>query len=531
MTIKLGTVIYSAVKPIFKIYFIIGCGFYMGKRNVLTVETARNVSDIVISLIYPCLIFDKIVSNINNSDIKQIGIIAFLAVIFYLMGALGAMIVFYTTKAPIFWRGGCFCVGLLPNISDLPIAYIQTLAGGLVFNVSQGNKGIAYICIYTAVQACFQFNLGAFKLIGNDFEVERKLKKSDEEKNMGSGAGNGASTPVGGPGSSSISQHSLPMIEETLENGSAPDSVVDEDEDPESDTDDSESIDSESRSIDQSLQPKLLSPRKSITSQYSQYSQHSQNMSNMQLRKVQSQNMENIIQEYSRADELQSKNTVVGPGNFTDLTTIPSNTNAAKKSHNKLMEAVIFFLSNLTRPMSISLIISITVAMIPWVQALFVVSTQTSLPSAPDGQPPLSFIMDFAGYLSNACVPLGLLLLGATLSRLQINEMPAGFWHTPLALSFLRLIILPIIGVAIVTRLKVYNWFENDNILFFICALVWGLPNATSLIYLTAFYTPLDNQHHPQMDYLALSYIIEYVILVVSLPFLTTYIIKVSLGL
>ena len=71
----LGLVIYSAVKPIFKIYFIIALGFLLAKRNILSVATCRDLSDTVVSAIMPCLVFTNIVSYLKSSDIKFIGII------------------------------------------------------------------------------------------------------------------------------------------------------------------------------------------------------------------------------------------------------------------------------------------------------------------------------------------------------------------------------------------------------------------------------------------------------------------------
>ncbi|KAM9902157.1 hypothetical protein OXX79_004112, partial [Metschnikowia pulcherrima] len=77
MSASLGLVIYSAVKPIFKIYFIIGMGFFLAKRNILPVTTCRDISDLVVSAVMPCLIFTNIVSYLQSSDIKALGIIFF----------------------------------------------------------------------------------------------------------------------------------------------------------------------------------------------------------------------------------------------------------------------------------------------------------------------------------------------------------------------------------------------------------------------------------------------------------------------
>lgn len=478
--ISLGSIIYTAVKPIFKIYFIILCGFFLGRRNILTVETARNVSDIVVSLILPCLVFNKIVTNIENSDIKQIGIVVLVSVILFTFGGIGSLIIYYTTKSPKYWKGGCVMVGLCPNISDLPIAYISTLATGLVFTESEGDKGIAYICIFTAAQVFMQFNLGSFKLIGWDFDQQRANEDIEQ----------------------------APKAEQ------------------ENDDDDNDGDYSSSRSSFDPTQNAVI-PLEDLERTNTTATNATSNMS---LRRNRSQSIHDVINEYSQASRIISGKEQPAPGEFTDLKIVSTHVSETKKSTGKsILKFVLFFLDNFKRPLSIALVVAIVIAMIPWVKALFVTSDQVTLPSAPDDKPALSFIMDFTGYLADACVPLGLLILGSTLSRLSIGAMPPGFWQTPLALSLMRLVILPVIGVLINTRLHRNGWYKDDQILQFVSTIVFGLPNATSLIYLTAFYTPLEGDHK-QMDYLALTYIIEYPLLAISLPFLTTYTIKVSLG-
>jgi auxin efflux carrier family protein len=77
--LPLGEVIYTAVKPIFKIYLIIGVGYYLARKNILTVETSKNISTIAIRVLIPCLTFQKIVTNINNRLIHEIATIVIIA--------------------------------------------------------------------------------------------------------------------------------------------------------------------------------------------------------------------------------------------------------------------------------------------------------------------------------------------------------------------------------------------------------------------------------------------------------------------
>lgn len=114
MSTSLGTIIYSAVKPIFKIYFIIGLGYFIAKRNVLSVPTCRDISDMIVTAIMPCLIFVNIVSNLKSSDIKSLGIIFFTGTILFASGAVMAIITYIVTKAPKKCEEGCYLWGCFP---------------------------------------------------------------------------------------------------------------------------------------------------------------------------------------------------------------------------------------------------------------------------------------------------------------------------------------------------------------------------------------------------------------------------------
>ena len=140
-----------------------------------------------------------------------------------------------------------------------------------------------------------------------------------------------------------------------------------------------------------------------------------------------------------------------------------------------------------------SVIIALTVAFIPWVKALFVTTANTPhISQAPDNAPPLSFFMDFTGYVGAACVPFGLILLGATLGRLKIGNLYPGFWKAAVTLVILRQCVMPIFGVLWCDRLVKAGWFnwQDDRMLLFVIAISWNLPTMTTLIYFT------NRSHH-----------------------------------
>ncbi|GMM31243.1 hypothetical protein DAMA08_039880 [Martiniozyma asiatica (nom. inval.)] len=583
--LPLGQIIYIAVKPIFKIYLIIGVGFLLARKNILTVETSKNLSAIAIQVLIPCLAFELIVSNIRNSDIAEIGTIVIVAV--FLIGT-GAMLCFglgVLAGCPRIWWGGLISCGILPNISDLPIAYLQTMEGSNVFN--NIDMGVSYVMIFMTIQMLVQFNFGAYKLIETDFKTELRLRARDKEASVESGINNEQIHPeeeftdtrtrlnVKDDGNSndectssinSDSQVDEENNSESLSSNSSLSEVNTEQGRQALPYEDSQeqlrpvstknsalnnlSRQTTSRSILTHI-PTLNSLLEPVTRTVS-VPQHI--FDNDRIRqKQQHETTEDIVRVYSRFADLQQQQTFE-----------PSTINKVEKSIAVSESRIQVFLSHIKslptflasiqykkrfksmldiwvaatlKIVSITLILSIIICMIPWLQALFVVTPQASVPTAPDKLPPLSFIIDFTSYIGAAEVPVGLLLLGGTIGRLKLNKLPDGLWKVPLAVVLSRLFIQPVVGCAFNSKLWRDGLFYDEKILYFVCNINFCLPPATSLIYITAFYTPVrdpDDEGESigqlQMDCLALVYIANYIFLVVCLPFVTTYTMKVSLG-
>lgn len=556
--VSTGSVIYEAVKPIFKIYIIIGIGVIMARKNILNVRTCRDMSDLVVSAIMPCLIFYNIVSNLKSSDIKNLGIIFFESTLLYLIGLSLAYLVYLLCRSPKRWLGGLLSVGLFPNISDLPIAYLQTLSnGGLLFTKDQGDKGVAYVCIFLAAQILYQFSFGLYQLIEWDFRDELKPKLDQEAHDQQDSVINDSGISE----KKSINNIPEESTKPRLNSSNYPEEAID----------DSSSITFSFESNEGSEQ----SNRPDIRDEHSQHDEfliahepHGESTSykgsrtssmsrrkrrrsgstssgttthlslqrtqsrTSALRRLRSEDVNDIINEYSEFEGLKSgelRATTSGAGDIdVDFIAGPDNTTIGTKVKTSRKQKVKNFFKNFLKPNSVSLIIAIIVAMSPPLKALFV-KTSFSMPNAPDSEPPLSFIMDTTSYVGNASVPTGLLLLGACISRLKLSTMPNGFWKTAVAITVVRLIIIPIIGVGLTTGFQHGGWFGDDNILRFVSVVLYGLPNATALVYFTAFYTDPNSDDHLQMDCLSASLIFQYAILCISLPFLVTFTLKVSL--
>ena len=130
------------------------------------------------------------------------------------------------------------------------------------------------------------------------------------------------------------------------------------------------------------------------------------------------------------------------------------------------------FVAGLLSPASLSVLLAFPIALVTPLKGLLVALPDSPIPNAPDGEPPLAFVMDTAAFVGAASVPLGLICLGAALARLKI---PRGAWRAlPLgaigALALAKIVVSPVLGVLIcegLTRAGVID--RADRVLRFVC--------------------------------------------------------------
>ncbi|KAJ8515914.1 hypothetical protein ONZ45_g6722 [Pleurotus djamor] len=181
----------------------------------------------------------------------------------------------------------------------------------------------------------------------------------------------------------------------------------------------------------------------------------------------------------------------------------------------------ITFIQSLCTPVSLAIILSFPIAVVPQLKGLFVDVPGAGIPPAPDGQPPLAFIIDTATFIGAASVPLGLICLGSALARLKI---PRNQWSSlPIgaitSLAFARLLIMPVLGVLICQGLVSVGVIRaEDKVLRFVCIFFSCLPTATTQVFLTQVYSGTGTAEH-----LSAFLIPQYIIMFVSITGLTAY--------
>lgn len=502
---------------------ILFTGFGLTRMGLFGVQTARACSDLVLLIFMPALVFDKIVSYIDISDIKTIGVICFSAVVMYGINACAATLVVFFTPIPkdpkSRWVGGAYLAGIMQNVSDLPIVYLQSMS---LFTVDQQNKGVAYVIIWLAMYVMFQFNLGLSQLVEWDFTFARQFKIDQEQLHNEEVL---KFTPSVEPTNSNNSEYptSIETDDSSIMSEASPTMLKEQEGKPKRRRGSNLSMDPVPLHIDKltkvlSQQSRhtalskipsarnnnddLVSLNKELVREYSHVEPYNKNMSN--LMRIVTDNNINI--EMDDKDELKMDKTQT----------------FVAKYHLKFL---VFFFQNLKKPNSVVLIVALAISLIPWLKALFIDNGTVVLPSAPDKDAPLSFILMYAEYLGYPCVPLGVLLIGSVLARLEINNLPPGFWKSAVAHTTFRLGILPIIGMVYVTQLKKIGWM-TDPMALFVTSMEFALPSATVQVYLTAGAMDPEDTSCPALNCLGLYLIFQYIVLAISLPIVACYCIK-----
>ena len=152
-----------------------------------------------------------------------------------------------------------------------------------------------------------------------------------------------------------------------------------------------------------------------------------------------------------------------------NLPTIKSNKASFKARIPRLLRTM---LRSFMMPPSITIIAAFIIAIITPLKALFTPVPNSHIPNAPDGQPPLAFILDTATFVGAASIPIGLICLGSAIARMKVSR--SSLSSLPLGaiawLSILKMLLTPVLGVLIVEGLVSTRFIDpDDKVLRFVC--------------------------------------------------------------
>lgn len=494
--LSLGECIYISTKPIMRVYLILGTGFLLSKKGLLTPQMTKDISTLVVNALLPCLAFNKIVTYISYKDIKMIGIIVLTSLIIYALGLLGGVLVYFGFKTePKFFYGLLFCSSCT-NISDLTISIMQSEGLQAIFTTEQLGKGVSYAVIFMSVQNFCLMNLGLMTI--PYYDVKDDLEKEDVEDSKSLQQTVTSEHTVGG----------------------------------------SEDLDSEE--VEEArIAACNQRPRASVSSVLTRPFTNSGLASGVD-------RTTELVKEYSIVSKVKTGDLDVSrpmdlfaehPSENIDHKATADSVPELETGHTfsewcskNRLGWLYYILINFKRPCSVATVLGLLCALVPWLRILFVKQSGYHIHQGPDNAPVLSVFMDFTLYVSQASVPIALLLLGGTIAKIDLGRLDYKFLKAAVVLNVYRLCVMPIIGIAFVNRLVTIGWLDKgDAIQRLSLVMTFAVPSATACLYFTAMFTPVTGPQI-QMACLGSVYIVAYLMFFVTLAVVLTYTIKHDLG-
>ncbi|KIK41114.1 hypothetical protein CY34DRAFT_226853 [Suillus luteus UH-Slu-Lm8-n1] len=436
-------------------FLCVGCGFGITKAGLLPATAARGLGQIIINVTTPNLMFSTIVPSFDSSNIAELGPLVIVALIYMLIGITLSWIIKQFFWVPHRFRHGILVAGGWANTADIPISVTLSIMASAPFNgTDDENLAVGYIACFLLVFYVTLFSLGGHRCVMMDFDGPDLENDQVKERLQTKHAKTLSRLAAGFVRLRRIFFFNHPPIKEI-------------------------------HSEDSQNGGEKESPHSPSTS-------------------VQSDPL--------LSDEAQKVSATTSlPGSIAGHVAVTH----AHWSF-KFVSLALEFLRSLMNPPSLAIILSFIIAVIPPLKALFVPGVPgTHIPSAPDGQPPLSLFMKTAQFIGGASVPMGLIALGSALARLSI---PRNQWSSlPLgaigSLAIGRLVVMPVLGIIICQQFTHIGLIDSsNNVLRFVCFFLSGAPTATAQVYLTQVYSGTGNAEH-----LSAFLIPQYIIMFISM--------------
>ncbi|KAH9167693.1 auxin efflux carrier [Lactarius sanguifluus] len=450
--ISTGALIWTSIRPLVRTFLNVGAGFALTKADLFSTEAARGVAQIVLNISMPCLLFSRIVPSFNPQNISSLAPLIVVGLLYGVVGGAMAWIIKQFFWVPHRFRYGILAAGLWGNYGDIPTAIAMGITASAPFRgIDDENLAIAYISTLILVFFVTLFPLGGFLIVAKDFDgpdvgpeelrermrVRRRKMVTETalflrrfillRRNSDKVVTFGDAETGGGP----LEKETLSFEDVCIVAPS-----------PERHTTHTETADSKESTEREA--PTDTSPTLTIDPDDNNHLEH------------------------------------LG---LPEITQGPVSHSSLHQSRSNLKR----FLTELLKPAPIVIVFAIVTALVNPLKALFLPPSANFQPRfrpvAPDGQPPLAFLLDFT----------------TALARLRVGSdagdaFPRG---AIAALALVRMIVTPILGVA-VTRFFTRAGFvdREDKVLQFVCIVFSGLPTATTQVYLTQVYSPTGSTEH-----------------------------------
>ncbi|KAF8988452.1 auxin efflux carrier [Cyathus striatus] len=512
--ISIGELIWVSFRPLIRLVICAACGFAITKADIFPLAAARGAGQIVLNIALPSLMFSKVVAAFTSDNVNALGPLVLVAVIYEVIGVLLAWIIKSVFWVPHRFRYGILVAGGWGNVGDIPTSVIMSITGSAPFSgIGDQNLAIAYISVFLLVYLVTLFPMGgdrwiAMDYVGPDVEnaeileamrVKRKAAFYYYPRALWRSLGisgrrliqDNEKQQVPENESQSVRLRNNPVRNERVESSDNLSSTI------------------TSGRLSLHVQPRASPEENTQLSKYTLCSPEAALPNSSRRQSVAMLDPK----DGESPTELQALSIASSP--------LSAETHSLTRCRYVYLKIRTFFKSLFT-PISTAIIIAFPIAIVPKLKALFVAVPGVDMPSAPDGQPPLAFIMDTTTFIGGASVPLGLICLGSALARLHV---PRNKWSSlPLGaifgLAISRMIIVPILGVLICEKflIRVGLIPQENKVIRFVCIFFSCLPTATTQVYLTQVYSGTGTAEH-----LSAFLIPQYILMLFSITILTAY--------
>ncbi|KAK7689417.1 hypothetical protein QCA50_007209 [Cerrena zonata] len=482
-----GFLIFSGVMPLIKTFLSILIGYVLARKGLFPPAASKGASQVTMNVSLPLLIFSNIVPAFTPQNVSAMGPLFLTAFVYQILGFLFGFIireVFYVPRN--FWQGIIVLCGM-SNWGNLPNAVVLTVTQQAPFNPDiDPALGVSFVSIFIVAYHLVFWVCGAAHSLSWDYLP---------------------GIPQGEAAEQHISWKEKPL-------GSLFSRFVLGD------------------------KPKTISSTKGadVLEIVINEKDKDKDIENMAIDTIRySENLNNDLARRTSHISVVSRHTSLGPRPSTDATplslpssslsehgTSPTNPPETHKSTflSPTLYRIFHPLAAIVNPVTVSLIISLPIALIQPLKALFVDVSNIGGPSwkGPDGRPPLAFVIDTAEFLGTITVPLALILLGASFARFTI---PRPLSRLPIAamvaVALAKMLVMPVIGVLMVMGMVKGGLIdENAKVEKFVAMFLSGTPAAVNQLIVASLYSPDGN-----VDTLAAFLLVQYGFLFFSSSALT----------
>ncbi|KAG8859962.1 Protein M3 [Serendipita sp. 411] len=455
-------------------------------------------------------------------NVSAIGPLIVIGCIYQTLGLVLALIIREFFWVPHRFRSGLVVAGIWSNWGDVPTAVILSITASAPFKSGDSDLGVAYMSIFILVFFVTLFPLGGHQMIARDFkgpdkeirEAKDALKKKQESRLYL------VAKVLRVAFCRTRSAGRRPDVEELHEKQEPNESV------PHHEQTEEEVISS----------PTVMEEDASGIVHRSQHAKHISFSGMSPIEHVSVIASDNVPPLSPRSvgheapDVMSLTPTVVIAATEKDFSKekategrqpVATRTESVHSSTSfRITTHILRFLRSLISAPTIAIFIAFPIALVKPLKGLFVEVVDSPIPNAPDGKPPLYFVLDTANFLGGASIPLGLICLGAALAKLKMpntrKSIPIG---AIASMAIGKLVISPILGVLIVNGfVKIGFIDENDKVLRFVTMFFSGMPTATTQVLLTQVYSGTGEAEH-----LSPFLIPQYALMFISTTALTAY--------